>query len=590
MNINTERARRLSFALNHLKRVEEKEECEKSLSKFVQSGWRHIDPNPYVHGWHMDAICEHLEAVTYGHIRRLIINVPPRTSKSSIVSVAWPAWTWARSQDPEYVHSGPQVQFLFASYAQSLSIRDSGKTRRLIQSNWYQEKWGDKFKLVGDQNTKIKFENSSGGYRMATSVTGSLTGEGGSIIAIDDPHNAVDVESDTVRTGVLDWYAGSVSTRLNDPENGAIVLIMQRLHHMDLTGYLLREESKTHWTHLYLPMRYESNRTCITTIGWDEEEDKPITWQDPRTVDGELLCPLRFPRAQVRFIEDDLGPARASGQLQQRPTPRGGGIFQADWWQDWDDDEAHRCGIEPGKYPSFDFMLASLDTAYTEKEENDYSALTVWGIWVDYSGKSRIMLCAAWQDRLALHDLVTKVANSCSKWRVDKLLIESKASGISVDQEIRRLYVKSEWVSSFHKWEKAKCSLCGVLYKDFKDKRAPDKCRAGTAWNNWSVELVNPGRQDKVARAISIQGMISSGLVYLPHSKGEPTPTTWAVMLREQAENFPRDVHDDLVDTMVQALRYLRDNNIAIHRREADYALEVDLTHKGNNVIPLYPG
>src|SRR6185312_742640 len=160
---------------------------EESLIGFLKGAWRYIDPAPYVDGWHLEAIAEHLEAVTYGDIRRLIINVPPRHSKSSLVSVAWPVWTWAQGQVGPL--SGPQVQFLSASYAQPLSTRDALKSRRLIQSPWFQEKWGNRFTLTGDQNAKMRYENDKGGYRIATSVNGALTGEGGSCIIVDDPLN-----------------------------------------------------------------------------------------------------------------------------------------------------------------------------------------------------------------------------------------------------------------------------------------------------------------------------------------------------------------------------------------------------------------
>ena len=155
----------------------EKLEAEDSLSSFMRQGWKYIDPQPYVASWHSDALCEHLEAVTRGQIKRLLITVPPRSSKSSICSVGWPAWTWV--QDRKSPLTGPQVQFMSTSYASTLSERDSTKMRRLIDSEWYKRNWGDRFKLTGDQNTKRKFENSQGGYRLATSLTGTQTGDGG---------------------------------------------------------------------------------------------------------------------------------------------------------------------------------------------------------------------------------------------------------------------------------------------------------------------------------------------------------------------------------------------------------------------------
>ena len=157
----------------------EQELAERSLAEFIRQMWTSIDPSPYVANWHIDAIAEHLEAVNRGEISRLIINIPPRHMKSIAVSVAWPAWTWV--QQATVPLRGPAVRFLYASYAQSLSIRDSVKCRRVIDSPLYQARWGDRFKWVGDQNTKIRFDNDKKGYRLATSVDGALTGEGGDV-------------------------------------------------------------------------------------------------------------------------------------------------------------------------------------------------------------------------------------------------------------------------------------------------------------------------------------------------------------------------------------------------------------------------
>ena len=276
--------------------------------------WPWIDPAPFKDNWHIGCIAEHLEAVNLGQIRRLLINIPPRHMKSLSVSVAWPAWSWLRKEDGPLC--GPSVQFLFASYAQSLSTRDSVKCRRLIDSPVYQRRWGDRFRLTSDQNTKTRFENDKGGYRLATSVDGSLTGEGGGILVIDDPHNVRDKESEIVRQTTLDWWDESMSNRLNDPMTGAYVMIMQRVHHQDLAGHVL---DKGGWEHLCLPARYEHDHPHVSV-------------HDKRTRDGDLLWPDRFPEKAVQQLEADLGSYGAAGQLQQRPAPRSGGMFDREWW------------------------------------------------------------------------------------------------------------------------------------------------------------------------------------------------------------------------------------------------------------------
>jgi hypothetical protein len=212
----------------------------------MRQAWVIVEPStPFVPGWHIDCIVEHLEAVTRGQIRNLIINVPPRHMKSLLVSVFWPAWEWIR---------WPERRWLYASYSAQLSIRDSVKCRRLIESPWYRSRWADRFALTSDQNTKGRFDNDRSGYRIATSVGGSATGEGGDRIVCDDPNNVNEVESDSVRKATNDWFDVVMSTRVNDPKTTAKVVVMQRCHEQDLSGHLLEQGG---WEHLCLPAEYE---------------------------------------------------------------------------------------------------------------------------------------------------------------------------------------------------------------------------------------------------------------------------------------------------------------------------------------------
>lgn len=220
---------------------------ETSLREFIKEAWHVVEPaTPFVNGWHLDAIADHLEAVTNGHIRNLIINIPPRCMKSLSCCVFWPAWEWIRF---------PEQRWLFASYASDLSIRDSVKCRRVVQSPWYQRHWGDVYQLSGDQNAKQRFETTRGGARLSTSVGGVLTGEGGSRLVVDDPHHALDVHSDTMRQSAIDWWDQVMSTRGNNPKTVSKLVVMQRLHTDDLTGHLLERGG---YEHLCLPMEYES--------------------------------------------------------------------------------------------------------------------------------------------------------------------------------------------------------------------------------------------------------------------------------------------------------------------------------------------
>jgi predicted phage terminase large subunit-like protein len=540
-----------------LLQVLDRQDCEESLYAFLQSAWRFVDSAPFCPGWPLEAVCEHLEAVVDGEIRRLLINIPPRCGKSTITSICFPAWVWAQSHNSPT--SGPGVQLLHASHAMSLAMRDSVKCRRLIEGPWYQRLWGSRFRLVGDQNTKGRFANDHKGERLITSVDSKLTGEGGSIIVIDDPNDANEVLSAAVIESTNEWWDGTMSTRLNDPNTGAFVVIQQRLGEEDLTGHIL--ETDHGWTHLCLPMRYDQERAIytVTTLG-QTEDGEAIEWRDPRSVDGELLWPERFDDMAVSELERRLGPWKAAGQLQQLPRPRGGGIIKEAWWIKWEDRVDEHGRMLPAEFPPFEFILASLDTAYTEKQENDLSALTIWGVFAgDVVAKAtkdernvivrtydqshpRVMLMDAWTERLELHDLVVKVAASCKKMKVDRLLIENKAAGISVAQELRRLF--------------------------------------GT--EAFGVQLVDPRSQDKVARLHSVEPLFADGMIYAPDRN-------WADKVIRQVTDFPRGKHDDLVDTVSQALRHLRDNGMLIRGPEWTAAISDSMAFTGKGPEPLYP-
>lgn len=519
-----------------------------------------MDPAPYVHGWHLEAIAEHLEAVTRGEIRKLLINIPPRHSKSLLTSVSWPAWIWAKESNPKFPLIGSQVKFLCLSYSDTLSLDLALIMRRLVLSPWYQARWGSRVQITSDQEAKSKFDTTTGGTRISSSFSGTITGRGGDIKIIDDPHKADEALSDAIREGVIRKYDGVLKSRMTDPKTTAEVVIMQRLHEFDLAGHVL--ENDPDFVHLNLPAEYDSGRHCMTRIGWE----------DPRIDDGELLWPERFGNDEL--VPFKRNPYEWSGQWQQQPIPRGGGIFKTDWWQSWE--------APDGNFPgTLTFKIASLDPAYTEKEENDPSGFSVWGVFEDKNGNPAIMLLCAWRKRLDLHGpyqdrrrnetnsafrqrtagdwgLVEWVAHECRRLKVDKLLIESKASGLSVAQELRRLYANDDW----------------------------------------GVELVNP-KGDKVARAYAVQHLFSEGLIWAPIYVPEKNEQTgkieffnrraWVETIIDEAASFPKGRYDDLVDSMTQALSYLRKIGLAVRREERKAYEESLAQHKSRNTQPLYP-
>lgn len=523
----------------------ERANAEASLVEFIQQSWHVIEPGqPYVHGWHVDFICEHLEAITDGveidgkPYNRLLANVPPGTMKSLILNVFWPSWEWG----PKNM---PHLRYVCAAHkVENLSARDSRRMRQLITSEWYQKRWGDRVSLAKDQNEKLNFVNSAQGFRIATSIT-SLTGIRGDRVLIDDPHSVDSAASEAQRESEVTTFLEAIPSRLNNPISSAIVVIMQRLHEEDVSGVIL--DKGLGYDHIMLPMRYDPGRARPTMLGLE----------DPRSDEGELLFPARFPLDVVERDERAMGPYASAGQFQQSPEPRGGGIIKRDWWQLWSE----------SSYPPMDYIIASLDTAYTTKTENDPSAMTVWGVFSGgnqaattsrvasrdgetvssvvrtYSQEHpRVMLMAAWQERLEIHELVEKVRETMRTYHVDKLLVENKASGHSVAQEIRRVY----------------------------------------GYDDFAVQLIDPKGQDKLSRLYSVQHIFSEGLIFSPDR-------SWSDMVINQVAQFPRGKHDDLVDSTSMAVKYLRETGMLVRGAEFTADLDRGRVHHGAAPGPLYP-
>jgi hypothetical protein len=267
---------------------EEKEACEQSLATFLRTAWRHFDPSPFIGNWHFDAVAEHLQAVSNGQIKRLLVNQPPRTGKTNLVSIAWPVWTWCLPPDPRHPLHGPGVKFLCASYGAQKAEQDGVTARRLIASNWLQDKWGERLQISKDRDNQSAYDTMAGGSRINTGIPESL-GKGGAIRIADDVNKVDEVESDLVRGNIARAYNEVWRTRSNDPLYGAEVVIMQRLHANDVAGMIL-DENDPDLVHLMLPMEYDPARHCVTVLGFS----------DPRTTDGALLWPERFDAEWVK--------------------------------------------------------------------------------------------------------------------------------------------------------------------------------------------------------------------------------------------------------------------------------------------------
>jgi predicted phage terminase large subunit-like protein len=543
-------------------RQKKKEAAEKSLVEFIEQAWSVIEPGQeYVPGWHVSAMAMHLEhcfgGENEGEINRLLINIPPGHMKS-LMGVFYNAWLWGPKDRP-------WIRFLCASHAQTLAIRDTMKFRRLIMSDWYQGLWGDRVQIAGDQNAKTKIESTATGFREAVAA-GGITGSRGDIVWLDDPMSVEGANSEAMRDSTIEWFLEAVPTRLNNPApvydsegnlskpGSVIIVVMQRLHSEDISGVIL--ERQLGYEHLMLPAEFEADRKCVTSIGFE----------DFRTEEGELLFPKRFPREVIERDKKILGPYAYAGQMQQRPSPKGGGIIKREYWRLYDDAEAVAQGVkDAGKYPPMDYILVSVDSAFSLKQESDASYITVWGVWQRGGGSAKAMLsqagakihvldsrdtipCAmlmwARQLRVPMHGpnmergdhesvamfearkkeswgLVEWIAYACKTYNADRVIIEAKANGITVAQELKRLYKSS----------------------------------------SWEVEMVNPGAIDKVARVYAVQPIFTNDQIWAPDK-------SWADHLITEVESFPKAAHDDGTDSMSQALRWLREKKMLERQEE----------------------
>lgn len=507
--------RRSRLLVEQLGVIESREACEKSLAEFTRQAWHVIEPGaPLTWNWHLDVLCAYLEAFFSNRLKRLILNVPPGTMKSVLVSVMGPAWKWTMTPGARIINLTNEI---------GLATRDSLRMRQIVASDWYQARWGHKFKLAKDQGEKLYFANSKQGFRQGLGIGANLTGKRGSFLVLDDPLDAKKAFSDLQCQTVNDTYDQAVSSRLNNPATDGICLIMQRLRTNDLTGHLMAKKA-TKWTVVRIPMEAEDEP------GYDPVRDLGPEYAhlaDPRKP-GELLFPQRFTPDVVAALKEDLGEYGVAGQLQQRPSPLSGGILKAGWWRVWPDDKP---------LPHVLHTFASWDTAYSEKdlEQSAYSACTVWGVWLDEQdcgpanpqGRHKLILLSVWWGRVDFPDLIAR-AQEIQRTKLnhahDAHLIERKASGISLIQTLNR-----------------RRDLRVLGYDPKRD-----------------------GGGDKVARAYRVQPLFQAGIIHIPNKP-------WAHEAVKLISEFPAGGPPcaDLTDTVTQAVSYL-DMGWWIHHPDDD--------------------
>jgi len=492
---------------------------------FVEKFWHIVEPAmPFIPNWHVDAICDHMEAVRRKEIQYLIFNVPPGCAKSILVSVMYAPWVWLTE---------PGWRGIFSSYAIGLAERDSIRARDIIQSPEYQiAKYigrpdATEWDLKGDTNQKAFFENTEKGFRFCTSPTSKGTGYRGNFVACDDPLSAEEAESPAMRLKAIRWWTKTMSSRRNDKKVDPMVVIMQRLHEDDLAGHLLRAGG---YEHVCLPSLYESHRKSTTYIRrvkrkrvkapdgprlqWVRGEKEKF-WEDPRTKDGQLLFPALFDEDVLKETRSpaELGEEGFAQQHQQRPGVEDGGLFKKKYWQwfRWKGDERTStrpmgCNDNPIVYvdpKDIERKILSVDATFKDGKKSDYVVSTVAGIIGPrkYIMEVHRAKMDFWATLQSIKAILRRHPDLWAK------LIEDAANGPAIISTLRREFS--------------------------------------------GIEAVKP-LGGKESRAQAAKPDVACGDVYL--LEGDPYVDAWVT---EHAA-FPNGKHDDQIDTLSQLILYCR--------------------------------
>ncbi|QMV45811.1 phage terminase large subunit [Wolbachia pipientis] len=468
--------------------------------KFIELCFKTVMPGcEYNNYQYIKIIADRLEASSAGEVRRIIFNMPPRSMKSMCVSVAWPAWILGNQ---------PTARIIVASYSQRLSEKHSLDTRCVMQSSWYRKLFPE-VELSKDQNTKYKFQTVQRGYRIATSVGGTLTGEGGDFIIVDDPLSSTQALSETFRKCAINWFDQTLVTRLNDRKKGVIVLVMHRLHQEDLTEHLL-SKPRNIWHHICLPMVSENNeiiysiRKPIPLVPVIRVTANKYTSTASRAAsarilylrkEGQLLYPLDEGKEEIEMIKAELGSYAFAAQYQQNPLPLSSGIVKQEWlkrYKNVPDNLSH--------------VTQSWDTAVSISDSSGFSVCTTWA-----KADNKFYLLDVYRAKLEYPKLKEQVLSLAARWKPHAILIEAKTSGQQLIQELK------------------------------------------TNSDLPVIEIVP--HSGKLARFYRIVPIIESGKVFLPHQ------AVWLSDFEYEILMFPEARHDDQVDSTVQYLQWVRDSS-----------------------------
>jgi predicted phage terminase large subunit-like protein len=405
-----EKERRLNLAAD-AKRMED------DLADFFKGAWSVLEPGrPLTWSWHYELFAEYLKLVRdhkfhsiFPGIGAVLVNVPPRSAKSSFFSVCFPVWMWI---------SDPTARFLCASYSDGLSLELSIKRRDLIKSNWFQDRWGKQFVFKGDENRIEKFSNNKTGCMIATTLGGTATGQGGDHLILDDPINPKQAVSDAERKTANDTIDNTFRSRLNNPSSGIIFVIMQRLHELDPTGYLLSSDG-AHCLHISIPLEAEERTEYVF----------PISGRVHVREQGDVLQPERFPTTQV----DRLKGSRLvwAGQYQQRPSPLEGNMIKRADVQYYGGMD-HNGVPDPPLPDKFDMIVISADCAFKDLKTSDFVAVSTIGV----KGRKRYVLDMV-NRHLDADATEMEIRRQKDERQVSAILVEDKANGSAVIKRLK---------------------------------------------------------------------------------------------------------------------------------------------------------
>ena len=452
--------------------LETQDKARNNFIDFVRYVW----PSAIL-GEHHKRMASAFDRIAKGTLKRLIVNMPPRHTKSEFASYLLPAYLMGRN---------PALQALEATHTAELAVKFGRKVRDLMDSDRYKELFPEVL-LKQDSKAAGRWDTNKGGSYFAVGVGGAVTGRGADILIIDDPHSEQDAMSDLALDNAWDWYQGGPRTRLQP--GGAIVLVMTRWGTKDLTARLLKAQA---------------NRSADR---WEVIEFPAIL------PSGNPLWPEFWKLEELEAVKASLSAQKWNAMYQQQPTNDEGAILKREWWRVWPHEEP----------PVVNYIIQSYDTAYSKKETADFSAITTWGVFYpDQDSGPNIILLDVKRGRWDFPELKRIAKDEYKHWNPDNVLIEAKATGVTLQQELRR------------------AGIPVTMYN-------PGGRRAGT---------------DKVSRANSVAPILESGMVWAPE-------TLWAEELIEECASFPNGDYDDMVDSTTQALMRFRAGNFI--SLESDY-------------------